>query len=88
MLYADYSVVKPPNDHIKAKEILFKESVIKLKDTIIGVPNIFEYVNFLEYTEGITIDKPSSQDPFTQGHTRMVKFYNLFLARERGIYFR
>ena len=52
--------MKPPYNHMKGKEILFKESMIKLKDTIIGVPDIFTYVNFLEYSEGITIEKPMS----------------------------
>ena len=87
-MYADYAISKATVDIVEGKEFLFKESKIKLKDSIIGVPDTFTYVHFLEYHEGMTMDKPANQDPLNEGHTRMVKFYNFLLARESGIYFR
>ena len=48
----------------------------------------FTYFSTIEYFDGITFKKFDKQDPFSKGHTKMIKYYNLLYARERGIHFR
>ena len=42
----------------------------------------------ITYIEGISFQKMRDQDPFKDGHTKMIKYYNFNFASEQGIHIR
>lgn len=72
---------------VEAEEIHLRESEVELEDDLLGIFDSPINLELLEWMRSIDIVKKSTDDPMNK-HAPMLRYWNFYLTREQGIYFR